>query len=137
MKNNAFSQRYSGRRLGQGYMSINKLTQSVKMKLLCLATLAMAMTSAQLAAQTFTTLHSFNGSSNEGFPWDSLILSGKSLYGTADGTNATSNGAVFTINTDGTGFTTLHSFTETIGSEGISGTNGDGAYPHAGLILSG
>jgi len=44
---------------------------------------------------------------------------------------------VFAVNTDGTGFTTLHSFTA--GGTNSSGvfTNSDGAYPQAGLILSG
>jgi uncharacterized repeat protein (TIGR03803 family) len=91
----------------------------------------------RVTAQTFTTLHSFDGSSNEAFPWGSLILSGNSLYGTADGTGANNSGAVFAVNADGTGFSTLYGFTETVGSEGISGTNGDGCFPHDGLLLSG
>jgi uncharacterized repeat protein (TIGR03803 family) len=51
----------------------------------------------------------------------------------------TSNGTVFAINTDGTGFQTLHSFTPTTGTSGITGTgaNADGALPYAGLVLSG
>ena len=40
---------------------------------------------------------------------------------------------MFAINTDGTGFTNLHSFTAT----GLTGTNSDGANPFGGLILSG
>src|ERR1035437_672351 len=79
----------------------------------------------------FTILHSFafypSGGAN---PYAGLILSGNTLYGTTylggSGVNGT-NGTVFAVNTDGTGFTTLHSFT------GGSG----GANPFAGLILSG
>jgi len=40
---------------------------------------------------------------------------------------------VFAINTDGSGFTNLHSFTA---YSGDSHTNSDGFYPLAGLILS-
>ncbi len=40
------------------------------------------------------------------------------------------------VNTDGTGFTTLHSFTASYGSYPVY-TNSDGANPYAGLILSG
>jgi uncharacterized repeat protein (TIGR03803 family) len=41
-----------------------------------------------------------------------LTLSGNRLYGTAfrGGTNGGNSGTIFAVNTDGTGFTTLHSF---------------------------
>jgi hypothetical protein len=42
---------------------------------------------------------------------------------------------VFAVNTDGTGFTNLYTFSTPDG--GTYGDNGDGAYPQAGLILSG
>ena len=45
------------------------------------------------------------------------------------------NGTVFAVNTDGTGFTNLHSFTAGVDLQLY--TNSDGAYPYAGLILSG
>jgi uncharacterized repeat protein (TIGR03803 family) len=55
-----------------------------------------------------------------------LILSGSTLYGTAYG-GGSGYGTVFSIGTNGLGFTTLYSF-----------TNGsDGAHPYAGLLLSG
>ena len=48
-----------------------------------------------------------------------LILSGNTLYGTAWMAAVRASGTVFAVNTDGTGFTNLHSF-----------TNGsDGAFP--------
>jgi uncharacterized repeat protein (TIGR03803 family) len=75
----------------------------------------------------FTTLHTFTGVNDGGFPEAGLILSGNTLYGTANGGGSSGNGTVFAVNTDGTGFTTLHTFT---------GVN-DGANPYAGLILSG
>ena len=90
---------------------------------------------------SFTNLHSFNQS--DGWePQAGLILSGNTLYGTTTygGNSAvrgySGNGTVFAVNTDGTGFTNLHSFTATAGSDGSYGTNSDGGYPVGGLILS-
>jgi len=80
----------------------------------------------------FTTLHSFTGGSDGAFPDSGLILSGNTLYGTALDGGISGNGTVFALNTDGTGFTNLYSFTALSNS-----TNSDGAYPCAGLILSG
>ena len=40
-----------------------------------------------------------------------LILSGNTLYGTAYYGGSAGNGTVFALNTNGTGFTTLHTFT--------------------------
>src|ERR1039457_4456882 len=78
----------------------------------------------------FTNLHSFTGVSDGANPQAGLILSGNTLYGTVEyygGTNGNGGGTVFAVNTDGTGFTNLHSFT--YGS--------DGYWPLAGLIFSG
>jgi uncharacterized repeat protein (TIGR03803 family) len=83
----------------------------------------------------FRTLYSFSGSDGAG-PSDrgrTLALSGPTLYGTTvyggsswSDPSTEGYGTVFAINTDGTGFTTLYSFTD--------GT--DGAYPN-GVVLSG
>jgi uncharacterized repeat protein (TIGR03803 family) len=85
---------------------------------------------------SFTTLYSFTGNNDIVMvgPYAGLILSSNTLYGTANGGGSSSNGTVFAVNTNGTGFTNLHSFTKTSGS---LSTNSDGAYPGAGLILSG
>jgi uncharacterized repeat protein (TIGR03803 family) len=91
----------------------------------------------------FTNLYSFSapsGSPNYGTNSDgayadgTLVLSGNTLYGTAfyGGTNG--NGTVYAVNTNGTGFRTLHSFTAT---SGVNATNSDGVSPEAGLFLSG
>jgi uncharacterized repeat protein (TIGR03803 family) len=82
----------------------------------------------------FTNLHSFtapdNTTNSDGaWPHAGLILSGNTLYGTAGGGGSANGGTVFAVNTDGTGFTNLHSFTGTF--------NSDGFDPQAGLILSG
>src|SRR5262249_35666422 len=65
-----------------------------------------------------------------------LVVSGNNLYGTAVQGGPVGNGTVFSVNTDGTGFKTLHTFTGGSGSSGFI-TNSDGAYPNAGLIISG
>jgi uncharacterized repeat protein (TIGR03803 family) len=70
-----------------------------------------------------------------------LILSSNILYGTTYLGGSSTNGTVFAINTDGTGFTNLHSFSslvrETISEYVYFDTNSDGAYPQAPLVLSG
>jgi uncharacterized repeat protein (TIGR03803 family) len=85
----------------------------------------------------FTNLHSFTAlssstNSDGATPQGALLLSGKTLYGTASVGGSAGNGSVFAVNIDGTGFTNLHSFTALSNS-----TNSDGANPQAGLILSG
>src|SRR6266516_1205411 len=85
-------------------------------------------------AQTFTTLYSFTASSgcfpctnSDGAGPRGLILSGNTLYGTAGSGGPADNGTVFKVNTDGTGFTNLHSFTI---QSGPLSTNSDGGGPN-------
>ncbi|HKW31269.1 MAG TPA: choice-of-anchor tandem repeat GloVer-containing protein [Verrucomicrobiae bacterium] len=91
----------------------------------------------------FTNLHSFtalSGSWPNQYNSDGsgsaagLILSGNTLYGTASYGGSSNSGAIFAINTDGTGFTNLYSFTA---NPDPYYTNSDGAHPEAELILSG
>jgi uncharacterized repeat protein (TIGR03803 family) len=87
----------------------------------------------------FTNLYNFTftGGSDGAQPYAGLTLSGNTLYGTAVDGGASGNGTVFAVNTDGTGFRNLHSFTVThTNSSGVY-TNSDGANPYAGLNLSG
>jgi uncharacterized repeat protein (TIGR03803 family) len=83
----------------------------------------------------FVTIYSFtantHGTNSDGAnPVASLVLSGNTLYGTASaGGSANSYGTIFKVNTDGTGFTNLHTF-------GLAGA-GDPAYPLAGMVLTG
>jgi uncharacterized repeat protein (TIGR03803 family) len=97
---------------------------------------------------SFTNLYFFTATSGSNLtnsdganpgPNDILVLLGNTLYGTAYSGGISGNGTVFAVNTNGTGFTTLHSFTVEIGGTNgdASGTNSDGASPYAGLILSG
>ena len=64
-----------------------------------------------------------------------MILSGSTLYGTAELGGTGGEGTVFAINTDGTGFVNLYSFTATSFVSNYS--NIDGILPATGLILSG
>ncbi|HEY1716914.1 MAG TPA: choice-of-anchor tandem repeat GloVer-containing protein [Verrucomicrobiae bacterium] len=92
------------------------------------------MPASRVTAETFTLLHVFNHV-NEGMePQAGLILSSNILYATTVYGGSSTNGTVFAVNTDGTGFTNLYSFTAASGS---NFTNSDGANPSAGLILSG
>lgn len=82
----------------------------------------------------FRILHVFNAYSPGGLngdgaePWGSLTLSGNTLFGTTErgGIGGSSEGTIFAIHTDGTGYTNLYNFT---------GAN-DGGSPYAGVILS-
>ena len=88
----------------------------------------------------FGILHTFSPATNESksgdnlyangdgaIPLGTLASSGGVLYGTTQIGGTFGVGTVFRLNTDGTGFTNLYYF-----------TNGaDGAFPTAGLVLSG
>jgi uncharacterized repeat protein (TIGR03803 family) len=95
----------------------------------------------KVTAQTFTTLHTFtavagiHSTNNDGdYVLAGLILSGNTLYGTAGYGGTNGWGTVFALNTNGSSFITLHTFTAVAG---IHSTNSEGAVPEAGLILSG
>ena len=82
----------------------------------------------------FAVLHTFQAldastetNSDGGHPNRGLVLSGDTLYGTANTGGPSGWGTVFKLNTDGSGFTVLHSFTG----------NHDGGDPFCKLILSG
>jgi uncharacterized repeat protein (TIGR03803 family) len=81
----------------------------------------------------FTVLKTLAGGSDGANPAAGLLLSGGTLYGTTSAYNSGSGyGTVFKVNTDGSGFTVLKNF-----SPLVNHTNSDGAYPYAGLVLSG
>jgi uncharacterized repeat protein (TIGR03803 family) len=79
------------------------------------------------AAQTFTILHNFTNSPDGADPSAGLVLSGNTLYGTAYAGGNAGHGTIFAVNTDGTGYTNLYSFTG----------GSDGSGPLAGLVLLG
>ena len=83
----------------------------------------------RVTAQTFTTLYNFTGNpyEDDANPAAGLVLSGNTLYGTTQNGGSSGFGTVFAVNTDGSGYSILHSFTR----------DTDGDYPTAGLVLSG
>jgi len=86
-------------------------------------------------------LHSFGALSGspatnaEGAYPKCLILSGNTLFGSAGGGGTNGSGAIFSINTNGSGFTDLYAFTAV--SSLINPINSDGYGPNSGLILVG
>lgn len=101
----------------------------------------------------FTTLYRFTGGTDEAWPQckGGLAFSGNTLHGTSVGDNLQDDpinpgtwfsGTVFAVNTDGSGFVTVHRFApvpwdaQVPGVPGI-GTNYEGALPVAAPILSG
>jgi phospholipase C len=84
----------------------------------------------QLGAQTFTVLHTFDPAHDGSGPGGALILSGNTLYGTAAAGGSSGMGTVFALNTNGTGFKILHTFSP-------PNNNTDGVGPGPGLVISG
>lgn len=87
----------------------------------------------------FTNLYQFTAPSgvsstnfDGAYPRAGLALSGNTLYGTTYAGGQNGNGTVFSINTDGSGFTKLSDFTEASGTN-----NADGLLPLASLFVSG
>ena len=78
----------------------------------------------------------YNTNSDGASPSARLTLSSNKLYGTTRGGGTNGAGAVFKLNTDGTGFMNLHSF-GVVANNGLSFSNSDGTLPQAGLILLG
>jgi uncharacterized repeat protein (TIGR03803 family) len=92
----------------------------------CGVFLLWAATAAALPAQTFTTLHSFNGT-NGSEPYAGLVQgTDGNLYGTTKQGGANTDGIVFNITTSGM-LTSLYSFCKQRGCT-------DGADPEAGLV---
>lgn len=95
---------------------------------LCLLRPGHLIAQAPTSVFTFTNLQVFNntlGYNIFGNLWPGLVLSGDTLYGVEASGGAYGNGSVFSMNTDGTGFTAIHSF-----------TNSDGTFPVGKLLLS-
>jgi len=92
----------------------------------CVISLLWAATAAALPAQTFTTLHNFDGTHGS-LPFAGLVQGADgNLYGTTEFGGVYGEGTVFKITSDGT-LATLYSFCS-------QGGCADGAYPDAGLV---
>jgi uncharacterized repeat protein (TIGR03803 family) len=82
----------------------------------------------------FSALDSNSGTNPDGaLPCGGLIVSRGTLFGTASGGGAGGAGIIFAVNTNGSAFSTIHNFTPL---DPATGTNIDGAFPFAGLVLS-
>lgn len=92
----------------------------------------------------FTNLYTFTGGTDGFKPSGDLLLSGNSLFGTtrAGGNPTIGNGTVFALNTDGSNFKVVYTFSAgnydpNLPPVGNNLTNSDGAVPQAGLVSSG
>ncbi len=74
----------------------------------------------------YAVLKSFTGGTDGAYVSGSLVLAGSTLYGTAGGGGSSGHGVVFRVNTVGSGFAVVRSF-----------TGSDGGYPFGGLLLAG
>ena len=100
-----------------------------KLRLIPFLILIGLLSSAGTTSAANTVLHSFAGAPNDGRNPSGLTLVNNVLYGTAAfGGPNNGQGVVFRMNTDGTGYTILHTF--------LGGSN-DGARPGGKLIVSG
>ncbi len=76
----------------------------------------------------FQLLYSFAGGSTDGkWPRSALLQSGSCFYGTTYAGGSGGLGTIYKVNTDGTGFQLLHSFT---------GGSNDGDSPYFGTLIS-
>jgi uncharacterized repeat protein (TIGR03803 family) len=66
--------------------------------------------------------------SDGSIPNSALLLSGSTLYGTTSSGGSNNLGTIYQINTDGSGYSILHHFSD---------TPGDGYAPQSGVVLSG
>lgn len=87
----------------------------------------------------FTNLYNFsatvsNTNSDGAWPYGGLVLSGGTLFGTTEQGGPAGWGTVFSLHSDGTGFTNLHSFEPIVNPYS---TNSDGGTPYGDLILAG
>ena len=84
----------------------------------------------QTSGSGYLVLHPFTGSSGDGQSPAAALIQGSdgALYGTTEGGGSNYVGAIFTLNTNGSGYTTLFSFT----FEG--GVYPDGLAPEAALV---
>jgi uncharacterized repeat protein (TIGR03803 family) len=91
--------------------------------------------------EAFTVLHTFSDytesypANQDGMYPEGLLLSDRVLYSVTSNGGTNGIGVVYSINSDGSDFTVLYTFSEI--SVQTHGTNFDGAYPEGALVLSG
>jgi uncharacterized repeat protein (TIGR03803 family) len=106
-----------------------KAAGSVRVRSLLLVLTGLSwMLGGRVTAQTFTTLHNFAASDG---PQPSVgMISGNTLYGTAGQGGTSSNGAIFRVNIDGSGFTNLHRFSP----RSAPYYTNDGTFPNISIL---
>src|SRR5262249_2211907 len=127
------------------YCQVLNSTKKPRTKLFGLlsAAVSVAMISAQ--AQTYTNLHAFTAptfntsvgaaTNVDGmFPNGGLVLSSNTVYGTTWEAGANGNGTLYSVQTDGSHFTTVHTFSAPYVTP-LNFTNRDGAKPQQTLAL--
>jgi len=83
-----------------------------KSRLTLILTLTLTSSAITLSAQVYTILHNFGSQYRDGYaPLTDLVLKGNTLYGTTASGGTNYNGTIFKINTDGSGYAIIHSFT--------------------------
>lgn len=88
----------------------------------------------------FKLLHSFAGSPNDGaMPWNgqSLAASGSVLYGVTQGGGPSTNGVLFRVSNNGSGYTVLRTFNGYTSFLNPGGSKNDGAMPAGTPVVSG
>src|ERR1035438_6146344 len=93
--------------------------------------LVIGMTTMTLPAQTCTVLHTFtsnqpgSGSWDGANPYGGLVLVGNTLYGTTHAGGTSGNGTVFSLNTNRSAYTVLHTFTAMNNNANLDGSRSE------------
>ena len=89
-------------------------------------------------AQVYSVLRSFTNMPDAATPYAGLVLGSNTLYGTTIFGGTSGWGSIFKINTDGSGYQVLKSFSKPAWSNTLSAnTNADGYEPVTSLVLDG
>ena len=90
------------------------------------------ISSSQQVSATYTKLHDFTGTSGDGSnpaDFQSLMtVSNNVIYGATNSGGGDDRGTIYKVNTDGSGYTILHSF---------SSSGSDGRHPEGGILVIG
>src|SRR5579863_7700051 len=89
------------------------------MKTVTRIAMVLVLGAASVPAQVFNPLHNFGSIYRDGTsPGTGLVLDGNTLYGTTESGSTNYSGSVFKVNTDGAGYATLLSLTNSEVPEG-------------------
>jgi uncharacterized repeat protein (TIGR03803 family) len=88
----------------------------------------------------FTNIYTFKYT-DAAQPWSGLVVSNHTLFGTTYGGGASGQGAIYKVNTDGTGYAIIKSFSafgyDAAAPDFTASTNFDGANPGGDIAVSG